>query len=209
MLLGERVHDRLSLRKINSETQNQECACVCVQLVVCVYNERKLFILRVLEGTIVVKVGVNFLFWNFMLTKHFDASSLTPVMFQQWFPGCFNPIKFTVSRPLGQKVKAFKGIEITSNLNWMFKLRAVCHLAEYQKPRSRTKKNYGPPQFWFVLEQFGNIFWYHQMLWVEASPFSCRSWCAPLPMGSRWPVESRMRICAPCLRPRLGVWTVS
>lgn len=81
VLLGERVHDRLSLRKINSETQNQECVCVCVQLVVCVYNERKLFILRVLEGTIVVKVGVNFLFRHFMLTKHFDASSLTPVMF--------------------------------------------------------------------------------------------------------------------------------
>lgn len=35
--LGERLHDRLSLRKINSETQNQEtvCVCVCAQLVVC------------------------------------------------------------------------------------------------------------------------------------------------------------------------------
>lgn len=32
-ILGDRLHDSLSLRKINSETQNQET--VCAQLVVC------------------------------------------------------------------------------------------------------------------------------------------------------------------------------
>lgn len=89
----------------------------------------------------------------------------------------------------------------------MFKLTAVCHLAEYQKPRSQTKKNYGPPQAWFVLEQFGNIFWYHQMLWVEACPFSCRSWCAPLPVGS--PVASRIKNEDLCTLPEASSWSMN
>lgn len=49
VFLGERVHDRLSLRKINSETQNQESvcvhACVCSWLSVSIVGENLIFIL--------------------------------------------------------------------------------------------------------------------------------------------------------------------
>lgn len=84
--LGDRLHDRLSLRKINSETQNQECVCVCVcgggaGLFVSTASENLIFLPRVHRGKIMVKDGVNFLFRHFRVAKQFDTSSLTPVTF--------------------------------------------------------------------------------------------------------------------------------